>query len=200
MKTLIIIDVQNDFMPNGALPVPQGDRIIPYINAAMAEFDLIVATQDWHPSHHMSFASNHPGKKPFDTISLQIQGQEQEQILWPNHCMQGSSGADFHPDLNTHPIQAIFRKGMNPMIDSYSGFYDNHHQNSTGLAGYLKEKSATELYFCGLCADICVYFSIKDALAEGFTCYLLEAGTCALSAEHWQIIRQELVDSGVVIM
>lgn len=188
MKTLIIIDVQNDFMPSGSLPIAHGDSIVPIINNLLDKFDLIVTTQDWHPANHQSFASNHPGKKPFDKI---IQG-EMEQILWPNHCIQGTFGAEFHPALNTKPVAANFYKGINPKIDSYSGFYDNDHKNSTGLAIYLRENGATELYFCGLCADICVYFSIRDAITEGFNCSLIEDATLPFDPLQYQKIRAEL--------
>lgn len=193
MKTLVIVDAQNDFMPGGSLPVPHGDRIIPVINNLLPMFDLVVATQDWHPPNHKSFAINHQGRKPFETISW----KGMPQTLWPPHCVQGSPGANFHKDLNTMPIEAIFRKGMDWQIDSYSGFYDNYHLKSTGLAGYLKEKKALDLYFCGLCADICVYYSIKDALKEGFKCWLIEEATCPLNQEHYEKIKLELLGLGV---
>ena len=129
MKALIIIDVQNDFMPTGALPVKEGDQIIPFINAEMQKgYDLVVATQDWHPATHKSFASQHKGKKPFDVVQL----NGIEQILWPDHCVQGTFGAQLHKDLDIRPISAIFRKGMNPEIDSYSAFFDNNKLNNTG--------------------------------------------------------------------
>ncbi|HAT8357930.1 TPA: bifunctional nicotinamidase/pyrazinamidase [Legionella pneumophila] len=196
MKTLIILDVQNDFMPGGSLGVPNGDAIVPVINSILHYFDLIVASQDWHPPNHISFASNHPGQKPFEKIKL----GDMEQTLWPEHCVQGSIGAQFHPQLNTNPIEAIFRKGTDPNIDSYSGFYDNLHQKTTGLAGYLREKGAKELYFCGLCADICVYFTIKDAIKEGFTCCLIENATQALVKEDFIKIKKEFINLGVGII
>ncbi|KTC88422.1 bifunctional nicotinamidase/pyrazinamidase [Legionella cincinnatiensis] len=195
-KTLIIIDVQNDFMPGGSLAVSHGDTIIPIINQLLPKFDLIVATQDWHPQNHTSFASNYPGKKPLDKIIV----HGIEQILWPNHCIQGTFGAEFHPLLEIKPIEAIFRKGMNPEIDSYSGFYDNQHQINTGLAGYLHGKGAKKLYFCGLCADICVYFSIKDALNEGFKCYLIEDATMPLHQERFKKIKAKLIHSDVTLL
>ncbi len=176
MKTLILIDVQNDFMPYGALPVAEGDQIVPIINKIIYKFDLVVATQDWHPKNHISFASNHKDKKPFDVMDL----DGFKQTLWPDHCVQGTSGAEFHPDLETKPIEAIFRKGTNPNIDSYSGFYDNLHKKNTGLAGYLREKKAKDLYFVGLATDYCVYYSIIDALKEGFNVYLIEDATRAI--------------------
>ncbi|GIX41713.1 MAG: bifunctional pyrazinamidase/nicotinamidase [Leptospiraceae bacterium] len=197
MKTLILIDVQNDFMPYGALPVAEGDQIVPVINRIIDKFDLVVATQDWHPKNHISFASNHQGKKPFEVIDL----EGFQQTLWPDHCVQGSKGAEFHPDLNTKPIEAIFRKGTNPEIDSYSGFYDNLHKKSTGLAGYLKEKKAEELYFAGLAADYCVYYSIIDAVNEGFKVTFIEDATRAIDKDNFnQKIKKELLKKNVKII
>lgn len=192
MRALVILDIQNDFMPGGALAVPHSEEIIPIINQLTHQFDLVVATQDWHPRTHQSFASNNPGKKPFEKIMLHTI----EQILWPDHCVQGTTGAEFFPELDTRPIEAIFRKGVQREVDSYSGFYDNAHKRTTGLAGYLLEKGATELYFCGLCADLCVYFTIKDALAEGFISYLIEDATKPLNAENFKRTKQELLEKG----
>lgn len=196
INALIILDVQNDFLPGGALAVPQGDAIVPVINQLMSHFDVVVATQDWHPKNHKSFASKHHEKKPYEQLYL----EGTTQTLWPDHCVQGSPGAEFCHQLNTQLIAAIFRKGMNPDIDSYSGFYDNHHQRSTGLAGYLRAKSVSELYFCGLCADICVYFSIKDAIQEGFKNYLIEDATKPLDEKVFQQIKMELIHQGVSII
>lgn len=196
MKALIIIDVQNDFTPGGSLEVPHGDLIVPAINRLQGYFDVIAATQDWHPQNHVSFASNHPDERPFNKINL----QGEDQILWPDHCVQGTPGAMFHPDLDTRKISAIFRKGMNPYVDSYSGFYDNRHQISTGLSGYLKEKEITALYFCGLAADICVYYTILDALNEGFTSTLIEDASSPLDNETYAIIVKELTNKGVRII
>lgn len=192
MKTLIIVDAQIDFMPGGALEVKEGDKIIPVINKLIPKFDLTIATQDWHPQNHKSFALNHPGKKEFEVIDL----NGLEQTLWPPHCVQGTIGADLHPDLNSGPIEAIFRKGMDPEIDSYSGFYDNGHKKSTGLSGYLKEKGATELYFCGLAADICVYFSLLDALKEGFSATLIEDAAVALHPEKFGKVKESILANG----
>ncbi len=192
MKTLIIVDVQIDFMPGGALEVKGGDRIIPVINKILPQFDLVVATQDWHPGNHKSFAVNHSGKKEFEIIELN--GLEQK--LWPPHCVQETIGADFHPDLKTGRIEAIFRKGMDPEIDSYSGFYDNGHKKSTGLSGYLREKGATQLYFCGLAADICVYFSLLDALKEGFSATLIEDAAVPLIPEEFGRIKDDIQQKG----
>ncbi len=193
MKALIIVDVQNDFMPGGTLAVPAGDLIVPVINKIQRDFALIIATQDWHPSNHVSFVSSHPGREPFDTINL----RGTEQILWPAHCVQNTTGADFHPALETARIEAIIRKGMDPEIDSYSGFFDNDRQKRTGLAGYLKEKNATELYFCGLAADICVYFTIMDALQEGFSVALIEDATRPIDDNSFAAQKEELSAKGV---
>jgi nicotinamidase/pyrazinamidase len=192
MKTLIIVDAQNDFMPGGALEVKGGDRIIPVINEILPHFELVVATKDWHPANHKSFAVNHPGKNEFEVIELN--GLEQK--LWPPHCVQGTKGADFHPALETKPVEAIFRKGMDPEIDSYSGFYDNGHKKSTGLSGYLKQKGASDLYFCGLAADICVYFSLLDALKEGFNATLIKDAAVPLLPEEFDSIRKDIIKKG----
>lgn len=189
MKTLIIVDVQNDFMPGGALEVGKGDQIVPIINAILPKFDLVVATQDWHPASHKSFAINHVDKKEFEVIDLN--GLEQK--LWPPHCIQGTAGAEFHPDLQMNSVEAIFRKGMDEEIDSYSGFYDNGHKKSTGLAGYLREKGAKDLYFCGLAADICVYFTLLDALKEGFKATLIEDAAIPLLLEHYDRVKREIL-------
>jgi nicotinamidase/pyrazinamidase len=192
MKTLIIIDPQNDFMPGGSLAVPNGDEIIPLINKLQEKFDLVIASQDWHPEGHASFAKSHNGKKEFETIDL----NGIEQVMWPEHCVQNTEGAKFHKALKTSKIEAIFRKGTNPKIDSYSAFYDNKHLKSTGLSGYLKEKEAGDLYFCGLAAEICVYFTAKDAIKEGFKATIIEDATRALNAEAFEKARVELQDLG----
>jgi nicotinamidase/pyrazinamidase len=170
--------------------------VVPVINRIMPEFDLVVATQDWHPQEHMSFASNHPGKREFETIQL----DGMDQVMWPDHCVQGSAGAEIHKDLDMEPIEAIFRKGMDPRIDTYSGFYDNGHKKSTGLAGYLREKGAESLWFCGLAADICVYFTVKDALKEGFNVHLLKDATRPLDRETFEKQLEELRVDGVKVM
>ena len=192
MKTLIIIDAQKDFMPGGSLEVPEGDKIVPVVNDLQEKFDLVIATQDWHPQDHVSFASNHKGKAPFD----KIEWHGMEQILWPDHCVQNTDGADFHPNLNMKKVEAIFRKGMDKGIDSYSGFYDNGHEKNTGLAGYLRERKAKELYFSGLAADVCVQFSIKDALKEGFSTTLIEDATRAIDDEEFEKIKKDLKEKG----
>lgn len=196
MKTLIIVDAQNDFMPGGALEVPKGDTIVPVINKVQPKFELIIATQDWHPNNHKSFASNHKGKKAFEKITY----NGIEQIMWPDHCVQGTNGASFHAQLDLNAVEAIFRKGMNPEIDSYSGFYDNGHQKSTGLAGYLKEKNVDELYFCGLAADICVYYTLLDAIKEGFKTNLLLDATRPLDQGEFAKQTVRLHSEGVTII
>lgn len=192
MKALLLIDIQNDFLPGGALAVPRGDKIIPIVNKIQDHFDLIVATQDWHPQDHKSFASNHEGKNTFDTILL----QGLEQVLWPDHCVQSTVGADFSKDLEMNKVEAIFRKGMDPAIDSYSGFYDNGKLKSTGLADYLKGKSITKVYLTGLAGDYCVYFSGMDALGEQFSTYLIEDATYPIDQENFSKNKAHFLKSG----
>ncbi len=196
MKTLIVVDVQNDFTPGGALAVPEGDRIVLVINALQDRFDLAVATQDWHPPDHVSFASNHEGKQEFDEI--EVDGMSQ--TLWPDHCVQGTQGAAFHPKLDLKPVEAIFRKGTDRRIDSYSGFFDNKHQKTTGLAGYLREKEASNLYFCGLAAEICVAFCIRDALDLGFAATLIQDATRPLDPHDFQQARRDFLNTGAKIV
>ena len=196
MKALLLIDIQNDFLPGGALAVPEGDSIVPVVNQLQPYFDLVIATQDWHPADHKSFASQHTGHKVFDQIDL----NGLEQVLWPNHCVQGSSGAEFSDKLQQNRIEAIFRKGTDPEIDSYSGFYDNGHRKSTGLADYLRGKQVNQLYIAGLAADYCVYFSIKDALQEGFVTYLIEDATRPINPEGFEKAKADLINkNGKVI-
>ena len=188
-KALVIIDMQNDFIPGGSLAVSGGDEIISVINDLIPNYPIVVATQDWHPANHLSFGSQHPNHKIFDTIDL----NGIEQVLWPNHCVQGTNGAEFHSKLDLDSTQAIFRKGMHREIDSYSAFYDNNHLNSTGLTGFLKEKEVEEIHFCGLAADYCVYFSMKDALQEGFNVVLLENATRAIDYKQFEKQKAELL-------
>lgn len=192
MRCLVIIDVQNDFTPGGALAVPEGDQIVPLINKLQPHFELVIATQDWHPEGHASFASSHLGKTEFETIKI----DGMDQVMWPDHCVQNTKGAEFHPDLETSRIETIFRKGTNPKIDSYSGFYDNAHLKSTGLSGHLREKGVTELYFCGLAAEYCVFFSLKDALGEDFEAILIEDATRALDDLDFEKAKSEIREKG----
>lgn len=196
MKTLVIVDVQNDFMPGGSLEVPFGDEVAAVINSIQDKFDLVVATQDWHPANHVSFASNHPGKKPFDKIEL----YDEEQVLWPDHCVQGTPGAMFYPGLDSGRFSAIFRKGMNPEVDSYSGFFDNRRMISTGLAGYLKEKGAGEIHFCGLAADICVLYTMLDALREGFQAILIEDASRPLDIRSFGKLKKQITEQGIKVV
>ena len=164
MKTLIVIDIQNDFCPGGALAIAEGDVIIPIINQLMPKFDLVIATQDWHPDNHQSFASQHPGKNVYDLIDL----NGIRQVLWPDHCVAGCPGADFHKDLDIRHIRHIVRKGSHRNIDSYSAFYENDGATPTGLTGLLKGLKIDSLAIAGLATDYCVLYSALDALREGF--------------------------------
>ena len=192
MKALLLIDVQNDFLPGGALAVPEGNFIIPIVNQLQPHFDLIVATQDWHSANHKSFASQHKDKQIFDSIDL----NGLNQVLWPDHCVQGTHGAEFSKSLESNRIEAIFRKGIDVEIDSYSGFYDNGHRKSTGLADYLKGKQVRQLFIAGLAADYCVFFSIKDALAEGFKTYLIEDATRPINSDNFEIMKADIHNRG----
>ncbi|SKB84125.1 nicotinamidase/pyrazinamidase [Parapedobacter luteus] len=164
MRALIIVDIQHDFLPGGALAVPRGNEIVPLVNRIQQDFDVVVATQDWHPAGHKSFASAHPGRNPFESIDL----EGLEQTLWPDHCVQDTAGAQLSDALDTRRVEAIFRKGTELSIDSYSGFFDNGKRKNTGLAGYLHDKGVTDVAVCGLAADYCVYFTAMDALQLGF--------------------------------
>ncbi|CUI45061.1 bifunctional nicotinamidase/pyrazinamidase [Cognatishimia activa] len=163
-KALIVIDVQNDFCPGGALAVPEGDLIVPGINALMADFDAVILTQDWHPKGHSSFASSHAGKDPYDLVEMAYGPQ----VLWPDHCIQGTEGGAFHADLNTDRADLVVRKGYNPAIDSYSAFFENDQETPTGLEGYLRTRGLTDLTMVGLATDFCVNFSAVDAAKLGF--------------------------------
>ena len=192
MKALIIADIQYDFLPNGTLAVPESDAIIPVLNKLQQYFELVVALQDWHPANHKSFASNHAGKKPFDIIDLH--GLQQK--LWPDHCVQGTAGAAFSDKLTMNRVEAIFRKGMDPEVDSYSGFYDNGHRKSTGLAGYLREKKVDEVYLTGLAGDFCVFFSAIDSLNEGFSTVIVEDAVKSISTEDFKKAIQHFISKG----
>lgn len=171
MHALIVIDVQNDFCPGGALAVAGGDEIVAPINAMMDDFDAVVLTQDWHPSGHSSFASQHPGKAPFDLTQMPYGPQ----VLWPDHCVQGTDGAAFHPDLKTERADLIIRKGFRPGIDSYSAFFENDRTTPTGLEGYLRTRGISQLTLVGLATDFCVNFSAVDAAGLGFDVSVLQS-------------------------
>lgn len=161
---LLVVDVQNDFCPGGALAVAGGDAIVPGINALMADFSTVILTQDWHPAGHSSFASEHPGAAAYDLTRMPYGPQ----VLWPDHCIQGSPGAAFHPGLRTDPAALVIRKGMNPAIDSYSAFFENDHSTPTGLGGFLRDRGVTDLTLVGLATDFCVHYSAIDGARLGF--------------------------------
>ena len=167
---LIVVDVQNDFCTGGALAVPGGEKVVPAINRIAEKFENVVLTQDWHPEDHVSFASNHAHKRPYDTIELSYGPQ----VLWPDHCVQGSAGADFHRGLKTVGAGLVLRKGIHRDIDSYSAFYENDRTTSTGLAGYLRERGLKTLFFAGLAFDFCVRYSAEDARKAGFEAVVIE--------------------------
>ncbi len=192
MKALIVVDLQNDFVPGGSLAVPRGNEIIPLVNRLQEKFELVVATQDWHPKNHLSFASNHPGKNVFDTIRL----GEIEQVLWPDHCLQGEKGAMFVRGFDERRVEAIFRKGTDPEIDSYSGFFDNGRRKSTGLGDYLKGRGVKQVYVCGLAAEFCVLYTALDAIELGFETYYIEDATRPLSHEGFREAREQVSGRG----
>lgn len=177
MDALIIVDVQNDFLPGGALAVPDGDKVIPYINSIQTQFELVVATQDWHPASHGSFANNHEDKSPGEIIQL----NGIQQVLWPVHCVQESPGAEFASTLNREHWAEVFTKGMDPGIDSYSGFFDNGRKKSTGMEDYLKDQGVTSITVVGLATDYCVKFTALDARDLGFEVRVLAEGTRAVN-------------------
>lgn len=167
---LVVIDVQNDFCPGGALAVPDGDAVVPVINDLMTRFGHVILTQDWHPTTHMSFASQHPETPPFSTFDAAYGPQ----VVWPDHCVQGGNGAAFHPGLNTTKAELVIRKGFRPAIDSYSAFFENDRTTATGLAGYLKERGFKRLFMAGLAFDFCVNYSAIDGRQAGFEVLVIE--------------------------
>jgi nicotinamidase/pyrazinamidase len=175
-QALIVIDVQNDFCPGGALAVAGGDEIISRINMLMGDFATVVLTQDWHPATHASFAANHPGAVPFSLATMPYGPQ----LLWPTHCVQGTLGAEFHADLKTDPAQLVIRKGFRSAIDSYSAFFENDRQTPTGLEGYLRNRGVSAVTLVGLATDYCVAYSALDAARLGFTATVLEGATRAI--------------------
>jgi nicotinamidase/pyrazinamidase len=194
MKALILVDIQNDFLPGGALAVPRGDQIIPVVNNLMPYFTLVVATQDWHPPDHVSFAANHPGKKVGDLITA----DGLPQILWPVHCVQNSRGAELSAGLDSQRINHTIRKGADARIDSYSGFYDNGHRRSTGLADLLRSRDVRNVYITGLASDYCVKFTALDAIAEGFTVHLIQDACRGVNLHPGDVDRaiQEIRNAG----
>ncbi len=198
MKALIVVDVQNDFVEGGALAVTGGKAIVPIVNALMSHFDLVVATQDWHPANHKSFAVNQIGRSIGEVIDL----NGLSQVLWPVHCVAGSYGAEFVNELDSKRFEAVFRKGVDSEIDSYSGFFDNGKLKRTGLSGYLKDKSVEQVYVCGLATDYCVKATALDAHYEGFKTFVLSSA-CAgvnLNPQDSQQALEALSLAGVGIL
>jgi len=176
---LVLIDIQNDFCPGGALAVDQGDEIVEISNKIQEQFKIKIITQDWHPSTHKSFASNHEGKEPLSTVEM-FYGQ---QVLWPNHCIQGTEGSKFHSKLITDSADLIIRKGFRPEIDSYSAFFENDQKTPTGLDGYLKSRGVNKIYLCGLALDFCVYFSAIDGAELGYNVNVIQDACRAIDLD-----------------
>ncbi len=197
-RALIIVDVQNDFCAGGSLPVPDGDRVVPVINRLMPVFPLVVATRDWHPEGHVSFASSHAGKKPAQ--SVKIDGIEQ--LLWPDHCVAGSTGANFHPGLDLRPINLILNKGMRRDLDSYSVFFENDRTTTTGLEFYLKGLGYSEVCLCGLAEDVCVFFSASDAKRLGLRTFVVADAVRGVDipAGSLTAARQKMEADGVLFV
>ncbi len=198
MDALILVDLQNDFLPGGALPVPRGDEVISMANEMQKRFDLVLATKDWHPPHHCSFASNHTGKKPGDRIIL----DGIEQILWPVHCVQNTHGAEFAASFDTSRITHVFHKGINPRIDSYSTFFDNAHRRHTGLAHYLEKRGIKDIYLMGLALDYCVKYSTLDARQLGLNTYVIVDGCRGIELQPGDVDRalDEMKRVGAVLL
>lgn len=198
MKALILVDLQNDFLPGGALAVPRGDEVIAVANRLMPAYELVVATQDWHPADHLSFASQHPGHAVGDLIEL----DGWPQILWPDHCVQGTAGAEFAPTLNRDRISRVLRKGTDRTIDSYSGFFDNARRKATGLEEYLRAKSIAEVHIVGMATDYCVKFTALDAVSLGFRTVLIAEGVRGVELRQGDCQRamEEMRLAGVKIV
>lgn len=196
-EALIVIDVQNDFCPGGALAVENGDQVVPVINGLIARFDHVLLTQDWHPAGHSSFASQHPGKEPFGTVAMPYG----EQTLWPDHCIQGSRGAEFHPKLEWTKAELVVRKGFRKAIDSYSAFFENDHTTPTGLGGYLKERGIAKLTMAGLATDFCVAYSALDAAKLGFSVTVVMEGCRAIDlGGSLAAMTEKMKGAGVVLV
>jgi nicotinamidase/pyrazinamidase len=192
---LLVIDVQNDFCSDGALAVPEGEAVVPVINDLAGRFGHVVLTQDWHPAGHRSFASSHAGRQPFETTELDYGTQ----VLWPDHCVQGTAGAAFHADLALPQAELVLRKGFRPAIDSYSAFFENDQTTPTGLGGYLRERGLGRVFLCGLATDFCVQFSALDARRLGFETVLIEDACRAIDLEgSLAAARSKMAEAGVV--
>ena len=192
--SLIVIDVQNDFCPGGSLAIQDGDKIVDTINRIAPSFRYTAATKDWHPAGHISFASSHPGKKPFDTA---LAGSI-TQTVWPDHCVQGTSGAEFHPRLSTHAFSVILHKGRNPQLDSYSAFFENDRITPTGLEFLLRGQKIHQVFLCGLATDVCVFYTAQDAVRLGFDTYLVEDASKGVTEESTQKALLDLKAAGVI--
>ena len=193
---LLIVDIQNDFCPGGALAVPEGDAIVPLVNRLAERFDHVLLTQDWHPPRHRSFASSHSGGQPFGTVRLDYG----DQVLWPDHCVQGTPGAAFHPGLDVTRAELVLRKGFRPEIDSYSAFFENDKRTRTGLAGYLRDRALRRLFLVGLATDFCVAWSALDARREGFEAVVVEDACRAIDLDgSLGRAREEMRRSGVTL-
>ena len=194
MKALLVVDVQNDFCPGGKLAVTRGHEVIPVVMKLANQFDNVILTQDWHPAGHVSFASSHAGKSPFDTIELDYGVQ----ILWPDHCVQGTAGAEFHPDLSVEKATLILRKGFHSRIDSYSAFCENDRKSSTGLRGYLRERCIRSLYIAGLATDYCVHWSAVDGRNAGFDVYVVDDACRGIDTMgSMEEARTQMIKAGV---
>ncbi len=203
-RALILVDIQNDFIPGGALAVADGDKVVSVANRIEKAFDLVLATQDWHPANHGSFASQHPGKKPGDVIDL----NGIPQVLWPDHCVQRLKGAEFHPQLDRSRVARVFQKGTDPGIDSYSGFFDNGHRRGTGLGEYLKSAGVTDIYIAGLATDYCVKYTALDGRTLGLNVFIVEdacrgvnlnPGDSATALDQMRAAGVQVVDSDATI-
>jgi nicotinamidase/pyrazinamidase len=194
---LLVVDMQNDFCPGGALAVPHGDEVVPLVNRLAARFAHVIITQDWHPTGHLSFASSHPGRKPYQTIEVAYGAQ----ILWPDHCVQGTMGAQLHDDLQIPHAQLVLRKGYHGEIDSYSAFYENDRATHTGLAGYLRERGLRRVFIAGLAFDFCVRFSAEDAKREGFEAAVIENACRGIDIDRSVLAtRQALAALGIACL
>ena len=197
-KALLLIDLQNDFCESGSLAVPMANTVIPIANELQLQFDIIIATKDWHPADHMSFAVNHQHKKVGDVIDY----QGLEQVLWPTHCIQHTQGAEFHPDLKTEKIQQVIYKGTDKNIDSYSAFFDNAHLKKTDLEDWLRSRHINEIYIIGLATDYCVKYSCLDAVMLGFKTYLIQKGCKGVDLKKGDVDRAliEMIAAGVSLL
>lgn len=196
-SVLLVTDVQNDFCPGGALAVPEGDAVIPVIHRIAPLFQHVLLTQDWHSPHHLSFASAHAGRQPFQTIHVSYG----EQTLWPEHCIQGSKGAEFHPDLDLPQAELVLRKGFRPHVDSYSAFFENDRATATGLAGYLRERGITRVFLCGLAYDYCVGSSALDARRLGFEAVVIRDACRAIDLNgSVKAMDEQFAATGVALM